>query len=429
MTLNTGTTTYHLYRTLTGVSEPLLRILLKRRLKAGKEDAARLPERMGQASRPRPTGHLVWLHAASVGESLSLISLIRALLDRDPKLFVMVTTGTVTSARLMTERLPERAFHQFFPIDHPRWAARFLDHWRPDFVLWAESELWPNMLSEISARDTPAVLINARMSARSFQNWGRLRNIAAFLMEKFTLCLAQNEDEAARYRALGARRVEAPGNLKYASAPLPYEAEALEKFKTAVRGRPTWLFASTHPGEEDIAANIHKRLKKDLPNILTVIVPRHPKRGAEIESQIHGLSVARRAAGKDVPSAVDDIYIADTLGELGLFFRAVPLSVIGGSFVPHGGHNPIEPGQLGSTIFYGPHMHNFETICHDFESAGAARALKNTDELAAALLEYLKDPAKGQGMADAARSLTHGKAGIVNDILKSIIPLLDKDLA
>ena len=418
---------YNIYRGLTSLASPLIGALLRRRLQAGKEDPLRLSERLGIPSRERPAGSLIWVHAASVGESLSLLSLIGKIMEEYPSASVLVTTGTVTSARLMAQRLPPRAFHQFIPADVPGWAFRFMDHWRPDFILWAESELWPNFLFEIGQREIPAVLVNARMSEKSFARWKKISSFSRSLLEKFTLCLAQNKAEAWRYQDLGARRVEAPGNLKYAATPLPFDESALKNFQEVVKSRPVWLFSSTHPGEEEIAATIHRRLKAQMPGLLTVIVPRHPKRGDDIAKVLHGsgLAVCRRAENGAWPAASDDIYIADTLGELGLFYRAISLCVMGGSFVPHGGHNPIEPGQLGCKIFYGPHMHNFETICHDFETAQAAQMLAGAEALEKTLRAHFTDPALGNDMAQNAKKLTQGAGSVVDDIFTAIKPLLE----
>lgn len=419
---------YAIYKVLTAVGEPFVRLLLARRRKAGKEDPARWPERQGQASRSRPSGRLVWAHAASVGESLSLLSLIDRMLAEDPALHVLVTTGTVTSARLMSQRLPARAFHQYFPVDVPRFARRFLDHWRPDGVLWAESDLWPNMLAEIKQREIPAVLVNARMSPRSFTRWLRLSRLAVFFLSSFDLCLAQNEAEAGRYRALGAAPVEAPGNLKYAAEPLPVNDADLDGFKAAVRGRPAWIFASTHPGEEEMAGRIHKILAARHPGLLTVIVPRHPARGDEIERKLkaEGLLVVRRGDGKALPGPDCSVYLADTLGELGLFYRLGLANVIGGSFVPHGGHNPVEPGQLGGIIFFGPHMHNFDTIVRDFLDAGAAQSLPGETALAEALDRVFSQPSSCTGMAGRALDLARSRMNVVDTVFQLIDPVLKR---
>ena len=420
---------YSTYRGLTTLARPWVSRLLQRRMRAGKEDQVRLPERMGVAGRARPEGRLIWVHAASVGESLSLLALIKRIISSYPGVFVLVTTGTVTSARLMAERLPSQAFHQFMPVDVPLYVGRFMDYWRPDMVLWAESELWPNFLFEIERRKIPAVLVNARMSGRSFSRWSEWPRLSRFILGKFTLCLAQNELEAGRYRALGAPVVAAPGNLKYAAAPLPVDQAALDAFKVALGTRPVWLFSSTHPGEEEIAGRAQLKLRADIPGLLTVIVPRHPKRGAEIAQGLRtlGLAVCRRAEG-GLPAPSDDVYVADTLGELGLFYRAIALCVMGGSFVSHGGHNPIEPGQLGCMIFYGPHMHNFETICHDFESAGAASRLADARELEEKLWLFLGRSAPDTAMAEKARDLTARSSAVVEDIFLALGPLLEKAL-
>ncbi len=286
------------YRGLSALAPPALRLLLKRRLARGKEDAARLGERMGIAGRPRPAGPLVWLHAASVGESLSTLPLIERVLARVPGAHVLVTTGTVTSARLMAERLPPRAFHQFVPLDAATWVARFLDHWRPDLALWIESELWPNLLRETNARGLPAVLVNARMTERSFRGWKRWPGAARGLLGAFRLVLAQNETYAGRFRALGAARVAVAGNLKYAAPPLPADQAKLEALRAAIGGRPVWLAASIHPGEEEAVADAQTRLKHAA-GALGIVVPRHPEKGAIMAAAIRarGLAATLRSAG------------------------------------------------------------------------------------------------------------------------------------
>lgn len=419
-------TAYAIYKGLTAVAEPLVSLLLTRRLKKGKEDGPRLPERRGRPAFPRPVGQLIWVHGASVGESLSLLSLIDRIAAEHPAASVLVTTGTVTSARLMAQRLPVRAIHQFMPVDVLSYVRRFLDHWRPDAVLWAESDLWPNMLAEVKRRNIPAVLVNARMSQRSFARWQKMPGLSRFLLGGFNLCLAQNEDEAGRYRALGVSRVEAPGNLKYAAMPLPVIDEDLAACRAAIAGRPAWLFASTHPGEEEMAGRVHAWLATRHPGLLTVIVPRHPARGGDIARGLAdmGLSVEVRGAGKALPQPTDAIYVADTLGELGLFYRLNLPCVIGGSFVPHGGHNPIEPGQLGAAIFLGPHMHNFDTIVRDFAQAGAALSLDGEAALREVLDRALSRPDDFKDMAARARQLTQSRMDIVETVFRLLAPVL-----
>ncbi|HSK41677.1 MAG TPA: 3-deoxy-D-manno-octulosonic acid transferase, partial [Arenibaculum sp.] len=360
-----------IYRGLTDLGGPAIRLLVARRRAAGKEDAARQSERFGVPSRPRPAGRLIWCHAASVGESLSVLTLVRHLLASYADVSILVTTGTVTSASLMVQRLPERAFHQYVPIDRMPWVRRFLDHWRPDFVLWTESEIWPNLLSEVRRRGMPAALVNARISGRSYRNWRYFPGFAGSLLGAFGLCLAQTETEAERLRRLGASDVRCLGNMKYSADPLPDGGSGTQPLRAAIAGRPAWLLASSHPGEEAIAAEVHRRLADSVPGLLTVIAPRHPDRGKDIAAELTrlGFAVARRAPG-DVPGTGDQIYLADTLGELGMLYRLVPVVCIGGSLVPFGGHNPIEPAQLGCVLVYGPHMTNFAEITAELEAEG-----------------------------------------------------------
>ena len=418
-----------LYQGLTKNATPLLELYLQRRLKRGKEDPARTSERRGRPTKARENKPLVWFHAASVGESQSLLSLIKQLLADYPAIQIMVTTGTVTSAKLMAERLPAGAFHQYMPVDQPDWTEGFLNHWHPDFVVWSESEFWPNMLAGIRKRNIPAVLLNARMSEKSFQRWHLARGVIGGMLKTFRLCLGQSEMEARRLRQLGAPDARPSSNLKYASTPLPHDPGQLEELKNAIGSRPLVLWASTHPGEEEIACRVHRNLQTTSPDVLTIIVPRHPERGsaiAEIADKA-GLKASRRSL-KKMPQKDDNIYIADTLGELGLFFRLCRLCVMGGSFVPVGGHNPIEPAQLGCQIFYGPYMFNFDTISADFESHGAALRMSGETMLEKNLAQALKDPAHFAVFGEAAKAWTLQHADAIKEVSAILAPFI-KEIA
>jgi len=413
-----------LYQGLTKNATPLLEIYLKRRLKRGKEDPARAAERRGRPSKPRENGPLVWFHAASVGESQALLVLIKQMLSDYPSIQIMVTTGTVTSAKFMADRLPSGAFHQYIPVDQPDWTESFLNHWHPDFIIWSESEFWPNMLAGIRKRNIPAVLLNARMSEKSFQRWQIARGMIGEMLKAFRLCLGQSAAEASRLQQLGAVDARVSGNLKYASAPLPYDPARLEELKTAVGSRPLVLWAQTHPGEEEIACRVHRHLQAVKPDLLTIIVPRHPDRGVTIAEIIEksGLKVSLRSLNQ-LPQTGDQIYIADTMGELGLFYRLCRLCVVAGSFT-WGGHNPIEPGQLGCEIFYGPHMFNFETIAADFESRGAALRMSDESMLEKNLAQALQDPAHFSTLGQAAKAWTAQHADAVKEISAVLAPFM-----
>ncbi|MBB6249573.1 3-deoxy-D-manno-octulosonic acid transferase [Nitrospirillum iridis] len=414
-----------LYRGLTALAGPAVRHLLDRRLAVGKEDPNRLPERLGHAGLARPDGRLIWLHAASVGESLAVLPLIDRLLTLAPRPTVLVTTGTVTSATLMAQRLPPGALHQFVPVDLPAAVARFVDHWRPDAALWIESEFWPNLLRALRKDGVPAALVNARLSAGSHRNWRRAPRTARRLLSTFRLALAQTATEAQRLRDLGLADVRCVGNLKYSTTPLPAEADALATLRNAIGDRPAWVFASTHPGEDNLAAQVHRQLAPRIPGLLTLVVPRHPARGAEIAAgfEAQGLAVSRRTTGA-VPAATDALHVADTLGELGLFFRLAPVAVIGGSFVPVGGHNPIEPAQLGAAIVYGPHMHNFAEIAATLEAAGGAARVSDPDGLANAVYTLLTNVAARDAQAAAAKAVAEDNRHAVDRVMTALSPLL-----
>ena len=408
---------------------PLLPFYLRRRVAKGKEIAERLAERQGHGA-ARPPGRLIWCHAASNGETLSLLPLLEALAKQDPALSFLVTTGTVTSARLLEQRLsPElapRTQHRFLPLDVPRWVARFLEGWRPDLAVIVESELWPNMLRAAGQQGVPMALINARMSARSAQGWGWAPGFARTLLARFALMLAQTEADAARFSALAGRPVSCWGNLKYAAPPLPADPAELARLTSAWAGRPVWLAASTHPGEDEIILAAHRLLALDHPGLLTVIVPRHPQRGPDIAALAGDLPVARRGAGQEAGTGVA-VYVADTLGELGLFYRLANVALIGGSLVPHGGQNPLEAARLGCPIITGPHHFNFGEI---ITRLNAAHALVETPDgpgaaqaLAGNIARLLTDPASRQTMAGAAEALAQDQAGLRGRIATSLLLL------
>ncbi len=415
-----------LYQAATWAALPLVRLALARRQAAGKEDPARVGERMGRPGRPRPGGALVWVHGASVGESLSALPVIGRLVEERPGVSVLVTTGTVTSAGLMAERLPAGAIHQYAPVDRMAWVRAFLDYWRPDLALWLESDLWPNLVGESQRRSMPMILLNGRMSAKSYAGWRRFPGLVRPLVAGFVLCLAQSEADARRFRALGARRVARPGNLKYAAPPLAADQAVLARIAQALSDRPLWLAASTHPGEEEAVARVHRRLAERRPGLLTILAPRHPARGPEIASALRGrgFSVAARAAGEPLRPATE-IYLADTMGELGLFYRLAGVVFMGGSLVPHGGQNPIEPAHLGCAILYGPHMGNFRDVVEAMDAAGAGEAVADEAALAEAVDRLLADAELRRHRAGAASETAAAERGVLERTLAELAPYFE----
>jgi 3-deoxy-D-manno-octulosonic-acid transferase len=415
-----------LYRALTAPLAPLAIIYLRQRRKRGKEDPIRFGERRGVPSGPRPPGALVWIHAASVGEATAMLGLIRRLLQSRPELEILVTTGTVTSARLLEKQLPARARHQYVPADLPRWIGRFLDHWRPGLALWVESELWPNLVLATHARGIPMVLVNGRLSARSYRRWRHWPGLIGPVLGAFNLCLAQDEHQAERLRKLGARQVATAGDLKAAAEALPSDHSELLRLGGWIGARPVWLAASTHAGEEEIAARVHRQLAADHPGLLTIIVPRHPARGVAIAALLRaqGLRIDRRALGEPIRTETD-VYLADTMGELGLFYRLVSIAFIGGSLVAKGGHNPFEAARLNCAVLHGPDMSNCAGMAAALAVAGAAETVISTETLARAVSALLADRRLRLERGAAGARVAAAGLGILDTVLERLAPVLE----
>jgi 3-deoxy-D-manno-octulosonic-acid transferase len=411
------------YRIGVTLLEPAVIGLLHWRRLRGLEDRRRMAERQGHPSRARPSGHLLWVHGASLGETISLLPVVERLTQRG--VAVMVTSGTRTSAELLGRRLPPGAFHQFVPVDVPRYVRRFLEHWHPDLLLVAESEIWPNMLVEADRRGIPLVLVNGRMSDRSLRRWEHMPAAIGALLGRFSLCLTQSHDDAERFARLGALQVFVAGNLKFDAPPPPADPRTVAQLSGLVAGRPVWLAASTHPGEEDIVLAAHRSLAGRHPDLLTIIVPRHPQRGPEIEALAieSTLQAARRSQGGN-PDRATAIYIADTIGELGLFYRLTPLVFVGGSLVRHGGQNPIEPAKLGAAVVHGPHVHNFKDVYSALDGASGALQVADGDALARALDRLLGDAALARRMARAGAETVHAQSGAVERTLQTLEPFI-----
>lgn len=401
---------------------------LRERLEVGKEEPARIDERRGIAGRDRPEGPLVWFHAASVGESLAILELIRRLLEEDPALHVMVTTGTVTSARVMGERLPERAFHQYVPLDARAYVAAFLDHWQPDVAIWTESELWPALIVETHARGITMLMLNARMSQASYDKWRWVRGMARALLNRFETAFVQDDSTLGHLRRLGMAqsRMHVLGTLKEGAAALPCNEDDRSAFAAALGGRPVWLAASTHDGEERMVLDAHRIARRSSPRLMLILVPRHPERGDELAAllQTDGWRFTRRAAD-EMPDDETQVYLADTLGELGLWYRLAPISFVGGSMVPIGGHNPFEPAGLGSSILHGPYVSNFAEIYQRFGQAGAARLVSAPNRLAEQVAVLL-NPDEAAKMAAAAWEVISTGAEVTDRAVDLVLDRLDQ---
>jgi 3-deoxy-D-manno-octulosonic-acid transferase len=413
------------YRALSHGVRPAAGVLLRRRSRQGKEVPERLGERMGHASIARPATPLAWFHAASVGETNAVLPLIHALRRERPELGILLTTVTVTSSRIAASRLPEGAIHQFVPLDTPAFVSRFFDHWRPDVVLFTESEIWPNLILEAKERGVPLALLNARISDRSFRRWLKLPGLSRPLFSRFDIVLAQSEKLAKRLAKLGAPKVIAAGNLKFDAPPPPVNAAELGRLREALSARPLFLAASTHPGEDEIVAAVHKAVKADHPDLLTIIVPRHPERGAAVAAMAGELGLATRLRSRgETPERDTDIYVSDTIGELGLYYSLAPFALIGGSLIPHGGQNPIEAVKLGSGVITGPGWHNFPEVYKVLGRKHGCRFVTGAEDLAAVVRELLSDPETLAAMRANAEAAIAESGGALRRTLDALEPFL-----
>jgi 3-deoxy-D-manno-octulosonic-acid transferase len=422
--METTPVTLRMYRGLSALASPLAPLLLRYRLRRGKEHPQRLTERRGETRVPRPNGPLVWVHGASVGELTTVIPLIERIRRQTG---VLVTTGTVTAAEIAANRLPADVIHQFVPLDAPAFVSRFLDHWRPDLVLFVESDLWPNMIMESSDRGIPLVLVNGRLSERSFERWRQLPGTIGGLLARFSLCLVRTPEDAQRYGALGAQKPVTTGNLKLDAPPPPADEAAVAAMKNAIGARPVLAAASTHPGEDDIVLDAHRLLRQSFPDLLTIIAPRHPNRADSIAE----LATARTLRVKfrsrsEMPDEQTDVYLADTMGEMGVLFRVAPIVFMGGSLIPHGGQNPIEPAKLGAAILHGPHIGNFADIYAALDKAQGASLVSDATKLSLRAGEWMGDAAARERVAAAARATVDSLGGGLNRTFAALEPFLVK---
>jgi 3-deoxy-D-manno-octulosonic-acid transferase len=419
----TASLSLNVYRFLSFLATPLAGPILSIRLKQGKEDAKRICERRGKTGLARPPGPLVWLHGASVGEAASLMPFVERITHAGAT--ALVTTGTVTSAAMLAQRLPPSALHQYAPLDSPLFVRRFLTHWRPDAALVAESELWPNMIVELKRKRLPLAMVNGRISERSYGRWLKARRFIGALLSRFDVCLARSEGDGERLEALGALHVLMVGDIKFDAPTLPADRRELAELSGLTSGRQIWIAASTHEGEEIIAAEAHKRLRQVFPDALTLIAPRHPERGGAILRQLEtqGLACALRSRGDPVASGTA-VYVCDTIGELGLFYRLAGVVFLGKSFAGGGGQNPIEPARLACAILHGPMVGNFADAYTALDDAGGALAVARPEDLGDALIALFANAARLRAMARSAGDTVERRSGAVERSMRALKPLL-----
>lgn len=412
------------YRRLMRLLEPSAGFILNRRVKAGKEDETRIAERKGVASRPRPAGTLIWMHGASVGETSMLLPLIKRLLDDDPSLHVLVTSGTMTSAKIMSDRLPDRAFHQMVPLDGPNFVERFLAHWQPDLAIWAESEIWPNLVLQTKASRARMALINARMNQNSIDRWWDKRKFAHQIFSTFDIILPADTLTHNALKFLGGNVVSQIGNLKTAAPALEFDKTEAANLREAAGHRPIWLAASTHgPEEVDIlAAHVSGPGRKA--DALLLWVPRHPERGNEIAALCAGHDIAVRSKGELLTDKTS-IYIMDTLGEMGLALDLADVAFVGGSLHESlTGHNPLEPARANVPILTGPHVGSFTEIYAELLNHNAAMRVKNDKQLDKSVMALLMDPVAARQMAGRAKLLAQESDQVLDYTVAKLRALL-----
>jgi len=417
-----------IYKILISLIFPILKVTyIRKRQKIGKEHPLRFNERLALYKHPRPEGKLFWFHGASVGEAVSMLPLIDRLLKEDENLSILVTTGTLTSAEIMEKRLPKRAFHQFVPFDVPRYAKRFLNYFKPDAVLWFESELWPSLLSETHKRHIPLILVNGRISDKSFKIWKKFQFVSKEILQCFTLCLGQSEQDKNRLKVLGAPHAECYGNIKYAGMPLPVDEVKVKEIAQAVGDRKIFLISSTHDNEEEQFAVHLPRLFDIIHNVLVIIVPRHPQRGMTIAEMLRqkGYNVALRS--KDEPlTAETAVYVADTIGELGLWYRLAPIAFVGGSLITHGGQNFMEPARDKCAVIVGPFMHNFTEMLARAQAVHAAWRVNSAADAIEEVIALFNDEQELLERQNAAYAWTVKESEVLDGICQFLDRVLKK---
>ncbi len=418
------------YQTATTLIAPLAYGRVSRKLRRAGVDERRVGERMGYATLPRPEGRLIWFHAASVGESLSVLTLIRRLGERFTDVEFLITSGTATSAELIAKRMPPRCRHQFAPLDVPGVVDRFYGHWAPNAGIFVESELWPNILIHGRRTDVPLALVNARLSEKSVQGWRRWPETAKMVMNVFRVLLAQNKQSADNLVLIGAdpARVKVGSNLKATSDPLPVDEETLTNIQAALESRPVWIASSTHPGEEEIVLQAHKALLSKNPDLCLILVPRHPERGDAVTGLIknEGLTMARRSVDEPIADETQ-VYLADTLGETGTWYALSPMVFLGGSLLPIGGHNPFEPAQAGAAVLTGPNVTNFVETFAPMQALGAAQTVEDAPQLAAAIARWVHQEETLQTAQDAARAFVQSRQSALEEVISTLCKALDLD--
>ena len=394
------------YRIIVAVAGPYMQYRVGNRLKSFGVSEIRRQEREGYPSEMRPDGQLVWLHAASVGESLSTLPLIEALHAADPQLRILLTTGTASSAEILARRLPTHVQHQFAPLDRPNAVERFLRHWRPQLAMFVESEIWPQMLLQTEALNIPVALINTRFSKKTRRHWRRIKHTLDRLVGRAELLHAQDTATATFLHGITGQTVLDGPNLKSLAAAPPVDEIELERMRASIRDRAVWLAALTHHGEDEIILAAHELVRESIPGALLILVPRHPERAPEIKEMVQGrgMEFSQRSLNQRISNDTS-VYIADSLGEMGLWYALSPVTFLAGSLGNAGGHNAWEPASIGTALVSGPNFENAKASYNKLDLENCVSFATDAKEISSKILTLLEDSELTNHIAEKQRSL------------------------
>ena len=378
------------YLILRRVLQPVMRRVLAGRICKAKENAARAGERLGIATQVRPTGRVVWMHAVGLGEVLALRPLIVGMQQVAPDLNFVITSTARSSADVLGQNLPANTVHQFLPLDGPTYMAKFLDHWQPCLSIWSEQDIWPGAIHDCAARDIPLAYVNGRMDNKSTAKRARLAGLYKKVFGLFDLITVQDEQTAENLSSLGGRDVRVTGSLKPAAEPLSVDVGMLATLQVALEGRKIWVAASTHCEDEAVLIDAQRELVKRDPSWLLILAPRAPARGDEIEGALvqAGLTCTRRSKGGQ-PDPSHSVWIVDSFGELGLWYRLAAAAFVGGSYGSLGGHNPWEAICLNLLVCHGPNVANFAKDYEVLDYSGASQPLPDDASSVPVLVDFV----------------------------------------
>ena len=389
---------YFWYRLFTYLFYPFAPIYLYFRKIKKKEDSISYKEKLSRIEITREEGFLIWFHVASVGEAMSILPLIESCIEEKKIDKILLTSITLSSGNVLKKRFSQnvKVFHQFLPLDISVWTNKFLDHWKPNLSIFIDSEIWPNLISQISKKKIPLLLINARITKKSFDRWKLIISFAKKIFEKFDLCIASNKESESFLKILGAKNIKNYGNLKFSKIKTELNNKLDSDFLIKIENRKIWCGASTHPTEEILCAKSHLKIKEKYKNILTIIIPRHIDRIKTIYEELSKLNLKIvLSSNLSQVDAKTDVILVDSYGESLKFYNISKYVFLGKSLTTSltkdSGQNPIEPARLGCKIFHGPYVSNFAEIYKYFNELGISKEVNSSNELSLSLVKEFKD--------------------------------------